>query len=162
MRVSILAGVRCVSRRRGRLHDDRTHRGSAARAGPSQRSAARRAPRRRPPLLLPRPRPGRRPRPSVAPAGPAPGLAYAGLGVRIVALIIDYILLLIVFWFVSIALGAIFLGTLISGGTAGVADRGVLLAIANLAISAVYFIWTLDESGHAGVARPACPRARTP
>ena len=59
------------------------------------------------------------PAPVVAPAGPAPGLAYAGLGVRIGALIIDYILLLIVFLFVSIALGAIFLGTLISGGTAG-------------------------------------------
>ena len=44
--------------------------------------------------------------------------------------------------FVSIALGAIFLGTLISGGTAGALIAGVLLAIANLVISAVYFIWT--------------------
>ena len=82
------------------------------------------------------------PAPVVAPAGPAPGLAYAGLGVRIVALIIDYILLLIVFLFVSIALGAIFLGTLINGGTAGALVAGVLLAIANLVISAIYFIWT--------------------
>jgi uncharacterized RDD family membrane protein YckC len=82
------------------------------------------------------------PAPVAAPAGPAPGLAYAGLGVRIVALIIDYILLLILFLFVSIALGAIFLGTLINGGVAGALVAGVLLAIANLVISAVYFIWT--------------------
>jgi uncharacterized RDD family membrane protein YckC len=81
------------------------------------------------------------PAPVVAPAGPAPGLAYAGLGVRIGALIIDYILLLILFVFVSIALGAIFLTTLINGGTAGALIAGVLLAIANLVISAVYFIW---------------------
>lgn len=76
-----------------------------------------------------------------AEAGPAPGIAYAGLGIRIVALIIDYILLLIVFLFVAIALGAIFLGTLINGGVAGALIAGVLLAIANLVISAVYFIW---------------------
>ena len=122
--------------------DDRTHRGSAARAGPSQRSAARRRARgagRR--SCRPAPSAWQAPAPVVAPAGPAPGLAYAGLGVRIVALIIDYILLLIVFLFVSIALGAIFLGTLINGGTAGALIAGVLLAIANLVISAVYFIW---------------------
>ena len=81
------------------------------------------------------------PAPVAAPAGPAPGLAYAGLGVRIVALIIDGILLWIVFLFVAIALGAIFLGTLINGGVAGALIAGVLLAIANLVISAVYFIW---------------------
>jgi uncharacterized RDD family membrane protein YckC len=81
------------------------------------------------------------PAPVVAPAGPAPGLAYAGLGVRIGALIIDYILLFILFIFVSIALGAIFLGVLIDGGTAGAIIAGVLLAVANLVISAVYFIW---------------------
>jgi len=33
-------------------------------------------------------------------------------------------------------------GTLINGGTAGALIAGVLLAIANLVISAVYFIWT--------------------
>ena len=81
------------------------------------------------------------PPPVTAPAGPAPGLAYAGLGVRIGALIIDAILLWIVFLFVAIALGAIFLGTLINGGVAGALIAGVLLAIANLVISAVYFIW---------------------
>jgi uncharacterized RDD family membrane protein YckC len=74
-------------------------------------------------------------------AGPAPGIAYAGLGIRIVALIIDYILLLIVFTFVAIALGAIFLGSLINGGSVMAIVAGVLLAIANLVISAVYFIW---------------------
>ena len=81
------------------------------------------------------------PAPVAAPAGPAPGLAYAGLGVRIVALIIDAILLWIVFLFVAIALGAIFLTALINGGTAGALIAGVLLAVANLVISAVYFIW---------------------
>jgi hypothetical protein len=74
-------------------------------------------------------------------AGPAPGIAYAGLGIRIVALIIDYILLLIVFTFVAIVLGAIFLGSLINGGSIMAIIAGVLLAVANLVISAVYFIW---------------------
>jgi hypothetical protein len=74
-------------------------------------------------------------------AGPAPGIAYAGLGIRIVALVIDYILLLIVFTFVAIALGSIFLGTLINGSGLTAIIAGVLLAIANLVISAVYFIW---------------------
>jgi uncharacterized RDD family membrane protein YckC len=95
------------------------------------------------PAAAPAPAPSawQAPAPVAAAAGPAPGLAYAGLGVRIGALIIDYILLFILFIFVSIALGAIFLTTLINGGTAGAIIAGVLLAIANLVISAVYFIW---------------------
>ena len=163
VRVSILCRVRCVSRRRGRLLDDRTHRGSAARAGPSQRSAAAAAPAA--PAAAPAARAlglagaraRRRSPPVPRRASPTPAWASASC-----ALIIDYILLLIVFLFVAIALGAIFLGTLISGGTAGALIAGVLLAIANLVISAVYFIWTLDEAGPPGVARPACPRAEHP
>ena len=110
-------------------------------AGPSQRSAARRACGAGRRSSAPAPSAWQAPAPVVAAAGPAPGLAYAGLGVRIVALIIDGILLWIVFLFVAIALGAIFLGTLINGGVAGALIAGVLLAIANLVISAVYFIW---------------------
>ena len=40
----------------------------------------------------------------------------------------------------SIVLGAIFLGTLISGGTAGALIAGVLLGDRDLVISAVYFV----------------------
>lgn len=81
------------------------------------------------------------PAPAAAAAGPAPGVAYAGLGIRIGALIIDAILMWILFVFVAIALGAIFLGTLINGSGIAALIAGLLLAVANLVISAVYFIW---------------------
>ena len=74
-------------------------------------------------------------------AGPAPGVAYAGLGIRIVAYIIDAILLGIVGAFLFIALGAIFPGSVLGGNLLMALVFGVLLAIANLVISAVYFLW---------------------
>jgi uncharacterized RDD family membrane protein YckC len=81
------------------------------------------------------------PAPVTAPAGPAPGLAYAGLGIRVVAYIIDAILLGILGAFVFTALGAIFLGTA-AGGNFGIAlVVAVVLAVANMIISAIYFIW---------------------
>jgi uncharacterized RDD family membrane protein YckC len=81
------------------------------------------------------------PAPSAAVAGPAPGVAYAGLGIRIVAYIIDAILLAIVGGFVFVALGAIFAGSILGGNVFMALVFGVLLGIANLVISAVYFLW---------------------
>jgi uncharacterized RDD family membrane protein YckC len=81
------------------------------------------------------------PAPIVAPAGPAPGLAYAGLGIRIVAYIIDGFLLGILTALVYIALGALFVGTAIGGSMVMALIFGVLLAIASMVISAAYFIW---------------------
>jgi len=81
------------------------------------------------------------PAPVAAPAGPAPGLAYGGLGIRVVAYIIDGILLGILTAFVYIALGALFFGTAIGGSVVMALIFGVLLAIASMVISAAYFIW---------------------
>ncbi len=80
------------------------------------------------------------PAPAVV-AGPAPGVAYAGLGIRVGAYIIDVILLSIVAVFLSIALGALFFTSVIGGNVVMALVFGVLLGIANLVISAVYFIW---------------------
>ena len=79
--------------------------------------------------------------PVVAESGPAPGILYADLTTRIIAFIIDAVLLAILGAFVGIALSAIFLGTILSGGLFIALIVGVLAAIAGLAISAVYFIW---------------------
>jgi uncharacterized RDD family membrane protein YckC len=85
---------------------------------------------------------GQAPAPAPAAVGPAPGVAYAGLGIRIGAYIIDVILLAILNFFVYIALGALFAGTILSGNFGMALIFGVLAAIASLVISAVYFIWT--------------------
>jgi hypothetical protein len=79
--------------------------------------------------------------PVAAAAGPAPGVLYADLTTRIIAFIIDAILLGIVASFVILAVGAIFLGTLLGGNFFIALVIGVVLAIANMAVSAAYFIW---------------------
>jgi uncharacterized RDD family membrane protein YckC len=81
------------------------------------------------------------PVPAPAVVGPAPGLAYAGLGIRVVALVIDAILLYIVAAILVIALGAILFSTLLNGNTFVALIAGVILAILNMLVSAAYFIW---------------------
>ncbi len=79
--------------------------------------------------------------PVAAAAGPAPGIAYADLTTRVIAFIIDGILLAILSAFISLALGALLLGFLLSGGIFGVIIATVLLSAASLFLSAVYFVW---------------------
>jgi hypothetical protein len=76
-----------------------------------------------------------------AAAGPAPGIAYADLTTRVIAFIIDGILLGILSAFISLALGALLLGFLLSGGIIGVIIATVLLSAATLFLSAIYFVW---------------------
>ena len=76
-----------------------------------------------------------------AAAGPAPGVLYADLITRVIAFIIDAILLGILSAFISLALGALLLGFLLSGGIFGVIIATVLLSAATLFLSALYFIW---------------------
>lgn len=76
-----------------------------------------------------------------AAAGPAPGILYADLITRVIAFIIDAILLGILSAFISLALGALLLGFLLSGGIFGVIIATVLLSAATLFLSALYFIW---------------------
>ncbi len=79
--------------------------------------------------------------PVAAAAGPAPGVAYADLTTRVIAFIIDAILLGILSAFVSLALGALLLGFLLNGGIFGVIIATVLLSAATLFLSAIYFVW---------------------
>jgi hypothetical protein len=76
-----------------------------------------------------------------AAAGPAPGILYADLTTRVIAFIIDGILLGILSAFISLALGALLLGFLLSGGIFGVIIATVLLSAATLFLSALYFVW---------------------
>lgn len=75
-------------------------------------------------------------------AGPAPGVAYADLVTRIIAYIIDSILLGIVTFIVAAVLGVGILGSLLTGGFLLAIIAGLVLAVIVLAASAVYFIYT--------------------
>ena len=74
-------------------------------------------------------------------AGPAPGVAYADLGIRIGAYIIDVILVGILF----VIIGGIIIGVVASiGGFAGAALAFIFIIAFEAAFSAIYFIygWT--------------------
>jgi uncharacterized RDD family membrane protein YckC len=74
-------------------------------------------------------------------AGPAPGITYADLGVRIGAYIIDVIVMGVVYGVIATVILAV-LGGL--GGLAGVVLGFIFVAIFGAAFSAIYFIygWT--------------------
>lgn len=77
--------------------------------------------------------------PAPVAAGPAPGVSYADLVTRIIAYIIDAILLSVVFWVVGIAILG---GLLLTGGVAGALIGFVVLGALYLVGSAIYFIYT--------------------
>ena len=71
--------------------------------------------------------------------GPAPGITYADLGIRIVAFIVDAIIVGILF----VVIGGIIIGVLASlGGFASVLLGFIFLTAFNAAFSAIYFIYT--------------------
>jgi uncharacterized RDD family membrane protein YckC len=74
--------------------------------------------------------------------GPAPGVAYADLTTRIIAYIIDAILLGIFTFVIFLVLGAIILASLLAGGAVLAVIGFVVLAVFALLASAVYFIYT--------------------
>lgn len=75
-------------------------------------------------------------------AGPAPGIAYADLVTRVVAYIIDAILLGILSALIFIVLGAIIITSLLTGGVILAFIGFVILAAFSLLASAIYFIYT--------------------
>ncbi|HSL34900.1 MAG TPA: RDD family protein [Candidatus Limnocylindrales bacterium] len=78
-------------------------------------------------------------RPAPVAAGPTAGIAYADLGIRIGAYIIDIIILAIgVFLVNAILVGFAFFG----GGFGGRFVYALIGGVINLAISAVYFVYT--------------------
>ncbi len=75
-------------------------------------------------------------------AGPAPGVAYADLGIRIGAFVIDAIILAVAFWIIFFIFGAIFVASIFDLGLGLGLILLVVLAAVNLIGSAVYFIYT--------------------
>ena len=73
-------------------------------------------------------------------AGPAPGVAYADLANRVIAFIIDAVIL----WFVNFLVGIIFIAIGVAIGAGLGLIFGLLGGIVSAGISAVYFIygWT--------------------
>ncbi len=75
-------------------------------------------------------------------AGPAPGVAYADLVTRIIAYIIDSILLSIVSFFIAAIVGVAILGALLTGGFILAIIGAAVLAVLVLGASAIYFVYT--------------------
>ena len=75
-------------------------------------------------------------------AGPAPGVVYADLVMRIVAYIIDSIILAVVTGIIAAVLGVAIFASLLTGGFVLAIVGFVILAVVVLAASAVYFIYT--------------------
>ena len=81
-------------------------------------------------------------KPAEVAAGPTAGIAYADLGIRIGAFVIDYIILIIVALLLNAILAAILFTSLFAGST-GVFLIGAFLVVAiNLALGLVYFVYT--------------------
>ena len=75
-------------------------------------------------------------------AGPAPGIAYADLGMRIGAYVIDAIGLSVVYFVVAAILSGVLLGSLFTVGIAMLFIVVVILGALYLVGSAVYFVYT--------------------
>jgi uncharacterized RDD family membrane protein YckC len=74
-------------------------------------------------------------------AGPAPGVVYADTTMRVIAYIIDSILLFIAIFLLAIILGAIAVGFALGGGLVVGVIFAVIIAIIALLGSAFYFVY---------------------
>jgi uncharacterized RDD family membrane protein YckC len=85
-----------------------------------------------------------------APAGPAPGMRFAGGGARLAAFIIDWIVMAIVFVLLLFLLGAIVVALLGSSGSEGAGPAVVGMALSVLAFAVfnvMYFPWSWSRGG---------------
>ena len=80
-------------------------------------------------------------------AGHAPGLAYAGYGERLVAYIVDAIILCVVFFAIALVSLAVFAGGAASGSVSTALGGGFLLIIAIFVVSVGYFPFFWARSG---------------
>ena len=71
-------------------------------------------------------------------AGPAPGVAYADLVTRIIAMVIDSIIL----WIPWIIVFSVVAGAFVLSGGFGFAIVGLVLGVIWAAVTAAYFVWT--------------------
>ena len=75
-------------------------------------------------------------------AGPAAGIVYADLTNRIIAYIIDLVILVIVGFVVNLVLLTAFIATLVSTGSAIFLLLSVVVLVINVLLAAIYFIYT--------------------
>ena len=71
-------------------------------------------------------------------AGPAPGVVYADIVTRIIALIIDSVIL----WIPYVILSTILVGAFFLSGGAMYTIMGLVVGAAYAALAGVYFVWT--------------------
>jgi uncharacterized RDD family membrane protein YckC len=81
-------------------------------------------------------------RPTDVAAGPASGIVYADLTNRIIAYIIDLVILVIVGFVVNLVLLTAFIATLVSTGSALFLLLSVVVLVINVFLAAIYFIYT--------------------
>jgi uncharacterized RDD family membrane protein YckC len=81
-------------------------------------------------------------RPADVAAGPASGIVYADLTTRIIAYIIDLVILVIVGFVVNLVLLTAFIATLVSTGSAIFLLLSVVVLVINVLLAAIYFIYT--------------------
>jgi uncharacterized RDD family membrane protein YckC len=81
-------------------------------------------------------------KPAEVAAGPTAGIAYADLGIRIGAFVIDYIIVIIVAFLLDVILAAILFASLFSGSTVVFVIGAFLVVAINLALGLIYFVYT--------------------
>jgi uncharacterized RDD family membrane protein YckC len=81
-------------------------------------------------------------KPAEVAAGPAAGIAYADLGIRIGAFLIDYVILIICAILVNAVLVAILFASIFAVGTGAFLIGGLIVVAINIALGAIYFIYT--------------------
>ena len=81
-------------------------------------------------------------RPAEVAAGPAAGIVYADLTNRIIAFVIDWVILIIVGFVVNLVLLTAFLATLFTTGSALFLLLSVVVLVINVFLAAIYFVYT--------------------
>ncbi len=71
--------------------------------------------------------------------GPAPGIRFAGHGARLVAYIIDTIVVTVLMFVVLLVFGALVTGAAVSGSAGLAVGGGLLLVLAVVALALLYF-----------------------
>lgn len=81
-------------------------------------------------------------RPTEATSGPAAGIAFADLTTRIIAIIIDFVILEIVGFVVNLVLLTAFIATLVTTGSAIFLLLSVVVLVFDVLLAGIYFIYT--------------------
>ena len=81
-------------------------------------------------------------KPAEVAAGPAAGIAFADLGIRIGAYLIDVVILVLVGIVVNAILIAILIGSIFTVGTGAAIIGGLVVLAINVALGAIYFVYT--------------------